>query len=449
METVRVDYFTRSIKAWSLCLIECVFFMPLFLLTYSFLVPEQLSLLALCSLSLMSLAGVTVRSALPVFWKRAGASVLLGTLFAVAIGGLGNGTILGVMVCLFAGTVLAYQGVTSAGRTNQNKLYKIGIGLYLLAGILFPRFTELEGFMPFITWVGVLCLAWTLFAVNRSYLRYNTFSEEEAGNRLPRGLRGHNMTWIGAIVLAALLLATGAGRWAGGVLLGMLRQIVGWLTRSSGEPVTIPEEDTGGPAAFPMETGKSHEPGWLSQFLNILFYLFATAVILALVAVVLYWLYKNAGGIWRRWMDRLLAMLGRAGKAERNEAFVDEEIRLKMGKSMSPKWQNWRGIFGSRSGKKVTLEDLPDNRERIRYLYRHLLHAEQAQGYQLKPYFTPQETETELRQQPVPKSREGKSAWGKRRSAAKELLGLYYKARYKEQEPTDDEIARIKRELDL
>lgn len=449
METVRADYFTRSIKAWGLCLVECVFFMPVFLLAYSYLVPGQLSLLALYSLPLASVAGVAVRSVLPVFWKRAGASVVLGSLYAAAIGGTGTVTALGFMVCLLAGTLLAYQGVTSAGRTNRNKLYKIGIGIYLLAGMLFPRFQGLAEFIPFITWVGVLCLAWTLFAVNRSYLRYNTFSEEEAGNRLPRGLRGHNMSWIVAIVAAALLLATGAGSWAGGVLLGMLRQIVGWLTRSSGEPVTIPEEDTGGPAAFPMETGKSHEPGWLSQFLNILFYVFATAVILALVAVVIYWLYKNAGGIWRRWMDRLLAMLGRAGKDERNEAFVDEEIKLKMGKSADAKRRNWRGIFGSRSVKRVRLEDLPDNRERVRYLYRQLLHAEQAQGYAPKPYFTPQETEADLRRQPVPKSKDGKSAWEKRRSAAKELLGLYYKARYKEQEPSDDEISRIKREMNL
>ncbi|RCX18170.1 uncharacterized protein DUF4129 [Fontibacillus phaseoli] len=456
LKSARLDrnYFARSLVLWGLCLVETAFFLPVIVLAHTYLVlPGYLSFPALCAFPLVSLAGVLVRACLPVLWKQIAASLLLGAGFAVlvavvAVPESGTGLILKFLPFMLAGTFFALQGTTSAKRKSHNNLYWSGIAGYLLAGIFFPRFPQLAASVPLVTWSGVFCLAWALFSANMMYLRYSTFSEEGAGNPLPRGLRRHNMIWIGAIVLGAVMLAAGTGRWAGGVLLGLLREIFGWLFRPSDEPKLVPEEAVQ-PPAMEFPPPEAHEPGWLSQLLDAVFFGFGTLVVIALLAALLYWVYKNAGGIWRRWIDRLLSLLGQPSTEKSNKAYVDEETTLKAWESGMSKWRGWLGTFSSRRGRRERWEDLPDNRERIRYLYRRMLKAEQAEGYDLKPHFTPRETEAEIRKLPVSKSRSGKSDWEKRRSTADVLLGLYYRARYGELEPGDDEVARIKTEMKL
>ncbi|WP_410771142.1 DUF4129 domain-containing protein [Fontibacillus sp. BL9] len=447
-----LDYFTRSLALWGLCLLETAFFLPVIVLAYTYLVlPEYLSFRVLCALPLVSLAGVLVRAGLPVLWKQVAASLLLGAGFAglAAVAGSGTGSKMEFPIFLLAGMAFGIQGTSSAGRGNRLKLYWYGIAGYLLAGILFPRFPQLAESLPLVTWSGVFCLAWALFSSNAMYLRYSTFSEEGAGNPLPHGLRRHNMIWIGAIVLVAVMLAAGAGRWVGGVLLGLLRQIFGWLFRPRDEPEPVPEDVMQPPAMELSPPPETHEPGWLSQVLDTVFFGIGTLVVFALLAAVLYWLYKNAGGIWRRWIDGFLSLMGKTSTDAKNEAYVDEETTLKAWESGMKKWRGWLGPFSSRRGRGERWEDLSDNRERVRYLYRRMLKAEQAEGYEVKPHFTPQETEADIRRFPASKPRAGKSDWGKRRSTADALLGLYYRVRYGGQEPEGDEVTRIKTEMKL
>ncbi len=443
--TTRGDWI-RSLQLWGSCLIEYVFFLPIFLVAHVYLVPDWISFTGLMIIPALSLAGVLLRYYLPVVWKRFGFSLLLGTVYAAVASA---GSKLGILLCLTAGAVAAFQGTSSDGRKNRQKLYWCGIGSYLLAWILFPRFSQLSALIPLITWLGVLCFAWTLLAANRKYLHYSTFSGEAAANSLPHGMRRHNTVWIGSIVAVAVLLALGAGNRLGLLLLGLIRTIVRWLTGHQKE--IVPEQEEQAPEAPPMEMPfleEPHEPGWLSQFLDVAFYVLGTTAILAFLAFGLYWLYKHGGGIWRRWFDRLSGILRRKGQYEQETAFVDEETKLMAWETAAQKWKRWRAPFLSRFGKRERWEDLSDNRERIRYLYRSILRADQAEGYIVKPYLTPQETETELRNSAAaPKAREAKSAWEKRRFAAQALLGMYYRARYGNQELPDEEIARMKRDI--
>ncbi|MEF2966394.1 DUF4129 domain-containing protein [Paenibacillus sp. M1] len=439
----------RSLRLWCICLIETAFFIPLLVPLYVFLAPEWIAAEAFWTLPAVSLAGVLLQAALhqrlSVFWKRLAAALLLGAAFAAVFMAAGEGS--RSVFNLPLGVIFAFQGVTSAGRKNRQNLYWCGVVLYLLAGIAFPRFPRLEASMPLITWAGIACLAWALFAANRDYLRYSTLSGNVSGSFLPRGLRRHNALWIGGIVLAAVLLAAGVGRWLGGIALSLLRLIVGWLSKPGAEaPPKAEQPAEPPPMDFPVE--EPREPGWLSEILDMAFYVLGTAAIAALLALGAYWLYRNAGGIWRRWLDRLLTLLSRTAPGEAESAFTDEETRLAAPETAASGWRSWRAPFASRFGKRERWDDLADNRERARYLYRRMLKEDRAEGgYEPKPYFTPLETEDEIRRQPASKARDGKPGWKKRRSAADDLLGLYYRARYAEEEPRDEEIAAVKREL--
>lgn len=447
MNTYSANYLSRSLKLWALCLVEVAYMLPLLVIAHNYLVPELITLSAIYILPAILLGGVLLRSMVSVMWKRIGISILPGMLLALAgvAGPLGQPALL-----LAAGTGCALLGITSAERKRRNKLYLWGMALYLLAGIVFPRLPQLASYLSVLTWTGALCLAWTLFATNREFLQYSTFSKEAAGQRLPRGLRRHNSLWIGVIMAAAFLLAAGAGRYIAEGLLAFIRMIFGWLGRPSAEETPIQE-----PVLPPMEMNlpEQGQPDRLAQWLNMIFYVFGIVALLALIGLCGYLLYKkarNSRGIWRRLVDRLLSLLRRNNRSEEEAAFVDEETRLSILETTLNKWKDRLNPF-SRIGRRAERwEDLCDNRERVRYLYRNALRAEQAEGYEVKSYLTPRETEEDIRRLPVA-GKPGRTASSRdqRRSMADTLLGVYYRVRYGEQEPQDEEVARIRREMNL
>lgn len=469
MKTVTRGWTAKSFRLWGLGLVEAIFFLPAYILVLAYLAPELVqpstsSWGVLLLGGAMPFAGVLLRGLVPLFWKRIAASVLLGAVYGMALLAATGSEQAGFLFGLPAGAVLAWQGMTVAGRSSPQKLYWWGIALYTLSGVAFARIPNLAAYMPLITAAGVFCLAWTLFHVNRTYLRYSTFSQEKAtGSRtLPRGLERYNITWIGLIVAAAVLLAAGAGRWLGEGLLQLLRVVVGWLNRPS--PAESPPQTEGGPPPTPFMPAaeEAAEPGWLSQVLDIAFYVLGTGVLLLLLALGVYWLSKHAGDFWRRAVKRLAALLGRRGLPERQTGYVDEEIRLNASKRAGGKLRERRGasFLGLRVGRGERWEELRDNRERVRYLYRRWLRHAQSSGYKPRAHLTPMEQEAEARHLfgrkaasgrfgPEAGKRDPQPDRESRQAATAKLLALYYRARYGEAEPSDEEVSSAKRELDL
>ncbi|MCH1640256.1 hypothetical protein MJ257_09065 [Paenibacillus timonensis] len=483
-------YLLETLRLGLACLMEYILLLPAWILFAAFLRPPELPIAGLGLLPLLSLAGVLLGTRLRKLWQRGATALAFGAAFAAAAfawaggpGALGFGDVpsavqpptqaaavalLQTAALLAAGVFCSLQGMTVRNRQGSFRLYWAGLGLYFLAGIFYPRIEALQGTAPLITWAGAFSLAAALFMTNHQYLRYSSQSAD-SGERLPAGLRRHNRLFVGVIIAAALLLAAGAGRWIGGLLWGLLKAIVRWLTRPqepAPPPLEEPKEEL--PPLEPMLPAESHEPDLLAQILNYAFYVFGGLLLAALLGFVLYWLYKNASGIWRKAIDRLLSLLRRESAAPEQAAYRDEETSLFTWESAL---QGWRKVGARliRPGKPPERwEDMKDNRERVRFLYRLFLRKERERGYSLKPHLTPREMVQEIKRETARPDEAAKAARaGKRKrpagrgvtetageavrrdleSAADPLLRLYYGTRYGEETPGDEEVAELRRRL--
>lgn len=483
-------YPVQVLRFWLTCLMEYMLLLPAWILFAVFLRPPEFPAAGLALLPLLSLAGVLLGARLRKLWQRGAVALALGAVFAATAiawaGGLGAlsfgnapsassasaqaaaAALLQTAALLAAGVFCSLQGMTVRKRQGSFRLYWAGLGLYFLGGIFYPRIGALQGTVPLITWAGVFCLAAALFVTNHQYLRYSSLSGD-SGERLPSGIRRHNRLFVGVIIAAALLLAAGAGRWIGGLLWGMLKAVVRWLTRPQ-EPAPPPleEPEAGIPPLEPMLPVESHEPDLLARILNYAFYAIGGLLMAALLGFVLYWLYRNAGGIWRKAIDRLLSLLRRESGAPEQAAYRDEETSLWTWESAL---QGWRKVGARllRAGKPPERwEEMRDNRERVRYLYRLFLRKERERGVPIKLHLTPRETVEELKRETVrqdeaaPAARPGKrkrsvgvgvsgrageAAREELESAADPLLRLYYGVRYGDETPRDEEVAELRRRL--
>lgn len=449
MKNTGSAYITKTMKICLSCLGELVILMPLYVAGAVFVVPQYLSFAWIALLPLVSFLGVAVRHYVPVLWKKLAAAILIGagcTAIVIASGLTGWLQLVGVVAVLFA-----LQGMTAAERAGEAKLYWYGVALYFVAGIVFSRVDILRAQLPLITWLGIGCLALALFITNYDYLRYSTLSD--ASSPLPKGMRRHNTIFIVIILGLVILLAAGAGRWIGSRLLSIVKYIFAWFMRPSKEPVAPqPEEAAPLPMLFP---GEVQEPGLLAHILNVIFYIIGGALVAVLLGLVLYWLYKNAGGVWRRGIERLLALLRRRDHGEGNVAYHDEETSIFSWEETRQKWSHWRKAFNRLSRRQERYEDMTSNQERVRYLYRRLISAGREEGYPFKPGLTPRETVHNMQQYDEEQDKQARgrksvnSGRITRRTAMEPFIAIYYRVRYGEQEPEDEEVAEIKRKLNL
>ncbi len=226
------------------------------------------------------------------------------------------------------------------------------------------------------------------------------------------------------------------------------RLIIGWLSRllsGSEEPAPIEAVPSAAPPELPQT--EVHEPGLLSVIFEFIFYGIGAAVLLLVLYLGLRWLYRNTGGIFRRAIDALLSMLRRASPQE-HAAFQDEEENIfaweKTVQDVREYWLN-RLKPGSRRDR---WESMNGSRERIRWLYRHWLGAKQAEGYEVKGFLTPSETGEEVKEWAGNRKHMRKSG-GSSEVSPDELLQLYNKARYGNDEASGKDLEQLKKQLKL
>ncbi|MFD3259768.1 DUF4129 domain-containing protein [Paenibacillus lentus] len=437
-------YIIRTLKLCLSCLGEIVVLMPLYLAAVILLSPRFLPLGWMVILPFISSLGAAIHSYVSVLWKKLGIAVLIGAASAaifIGTGAEGLSSLIGLGAALFA-----LQGMTAAARAGEAKLYWYGIALYFVAGIAYSRIALLRGELGLLTWLGAACLGIALFMTNYEYLRYTTLANKSA-SPLPRGLRRHNTVFIVIILGLIVLFAAGVGRWIGHMLLQVIRHIVAWITRSSGEPEALqPEEVQEPPMMFIPE--EIQKPGLLSQILDILFHVIGGAVVAAIVVFALYWLYKNAGGFWKRSIDRLLALLRRQDRAGESAGYRDEESSIFSWEEKRQKWGQWRGALARFGKRQERYEDMHSNQERVRFLYRRFLLARLKEGCEWRPGHTPLEMARDmLLHDDKKKDQKGKPGQAAHKAAIEPLIKLYYRVRYGGQEPDDEEVANIIRML--
>jgi hypothetical protein len=100
------------------------------------------------------------------------------------------------------------------------------------------------------------------------------------------------------------------------------------------------------------------------------------------------------------------------------------------------------------SGKREPrLEDMPDNREKARFLYRRWLRSLADRGYRVQCALTPVETAQDVGEWRR-KSPDAKAAPPLSPEEQKALIELYYLARYRNDQPSDEQLNDIRRNQD-
>lgn len=442
MSTESAEQLKVSLKLWLGCVLEWLLFLPLWVLLEVYLPPARALIPWMYILPLLSLPGVLLRQVCNRRWQQLLAALPLGAVAGIVCGGLN----IQALPLIAVSALFAYLGMNAASRNQRLRTYIAGLTVYFAAAIIYARVPELQPSLKLLTWSGSLCLILALLDSNISFLRYSSLTAE--ASRLPSGMWRHNRLFILLFVAVAAVLAAGAGQAIGTLIWKTVRLISGWLSTLLSGSEEAPPAETAPPAAAPeFPPAEVKEPGLLSMIFEIIFYGIGAAALLVVLYLGLRWLYRNTGGLFRRAVDALLAMLRKEAPQEQ-ASFQDEEKNIfaweKTVQSLKDYWRNRLRPGGPRD----RWETMNGSRERVRWLYRHWLSAKQAEGYAVKGFLTPSETGADVAEWAESRKQPRKSSGGSEASP-EELLQLYNQARYGKDATPGKDLEQLKKQLKL
>ncbi|WP_375102824.1 hypothetical protein ACDZ28_22855 [Paenibacillus sp. RS8] len=444
MKLTSSGYVWSTIKLWIFSILELLLVLPVWILFQVYVLPKQIDPLWLSVMPLVSLLGILLRRQCSVRWKQLLAALILGATTGI----LSSGSLSIESLPLgIAGFICAYLGMTADSRDQTSRKYWLGIVIYFVATIVFHRIPDLEATVTLLTWCGSLCLLLTLLISNSSYLQYSTLSNE--GKALPKGLQRNNRIYVIGIGIVAAVLAAGVGKAIGTLLWNMVRSFFGWISKlfsGSSEPLPPSVEQ---PQASPeLPFVGEQKPGLLAAILDVAFYVAGTVLVGVAIYFAVRWLYRNAGGKLKRFMDALLSMLRREHTPKDNTSYLDEEKSVFTWEQTLQGLRNFWSTRLTPRHRKDRWEQMQSERERVRWLYRRWLHMKEDQGYVVKKYLTPKETEDDILKWTALNHSKRKGDESSV-NTSNSLIKIYEKVRYGEENPSANDAAALKDELKL
>lgn len=364
--------------------------------------------------------------------------VWLKLLAAIGLAGIAAYLLFGINswmpVTAMAGIFLVYRGIRLSHASWEDHfplpLSWFGLGLYLLTAFLFSHWEPLLPFRNAVSLLGLVLIVCMLFVMNHRAMRAAAHAAE-APVVLPRRMLKQNRWMTG--ILAAVVLLIGLFEQlrtlVGAVARAIVREIVMWFSRI---PLTM-HRISGGeslpPPLPPVSAGGN--PFWV-KVLDILFFIVAGIIILALAGTV-------AVVIWTgvRTLCRLIAdVLGKRSEAMA-EGYIDRreslwDMRRITGNALNRTRRWFRVHFPAPE----RWQDMADNRQRMRYLYRRYVRRAMEKGF--VPAAAATAAETVLQARPYVEDAR----------IAERLLASYQAARYGEAMPSDADVAAVKDALD-
>jgi hypothetical protein len=389
----------------------------------------------------LSLAAAFAGVWIQVRWQQLAAALAV----AVGTGWLGGygawSAAAGVLV--FAA---AMQGFTVAQRYVSYAWTWTGVIVSFMASIAVhavPSWKTLE--FPVLAG-GILNLATAFYDWNHRYLKDVSMAGENE-RRVPAELTRPNRLYLTVLIVAVLALAAGVGGWITGMIGWMLSEVRKLLLLLFGRSKAVEIQPTPEPLPPPpfQPQPQASEPGLFAKIFNVLVHLLAYTIMAALIGWGLWVLYRNRRRIWQALM-RVLAMLlgGRTNPARQPHGFTDEESSLFSWEETLARLRKTR-IGRMLSGKREPrFEDMSGNREKARFLYRRWLRVQADHGYRVRGDLTPSETARDVERWRIAddSSTRNPSLTAQDDQA---LIDLYYRVRYRDEEPTDDQVAAIRR----
>jgi hypothetical protein len=428
---------------WLQGMAECLVLFPVILLIGIFFIPSHLIWIWIGSLPVLFMLGLLFRTLLMNHkrWVYLFLTLLTGSLMPLIAM---NDGLLSIVISWIIGFSVTYRAILYAQHSWEDvfsvSILWVGLPIYFVAYFFYRYNGTLYPYLDAMTWAGMVTLVLTLFLTNSAILKTATLSNEKRPF-LSRTLKWHNRFFILTTIIIILLLTNyKLLQDAFSNLTAMISNWIKWFFSLFGndEPVEATAPELPEQPSF----GEQGEASAFAEMIERIVIIVAIVVGIVACLVLLYYLSKKM----RRWLKKGFAwvlaflnqMLQRTDQDDEDRQYIDEKESLM-------DWKQWRKNYedkvkdwlSSMFKREPRWEDLPNNRERVRYLYRHFIMQQMKNGYQLKRYHTPSEAIDDIQKRNSTNE-----------SNVNELEKKYSKARYGNQEISDQNIKDINSNID-
>ena len=343
-----------------------------------------------------------------------------------------------ILILYVMGYAAFARGYRVTSSSNQHQfsdnsiIYAMGLLLYIVIFILSLFLPELKQLQGMLAAMGAAALLSVAFLLNRRMLgkvNYSDMNQVSVPRHVLHMNKRYVMIFLAAIFTISLLIFSSVMDW----LWKAVRYVLNALSSQEQEPVQ--EENIDEPVnpmeQLPIGEGQGASPfwEWLEKIVIASVYvLLACAIILLII-----WLFRN---LIQRWFPRLWAALKQFLTREREEAadgdYRDEHFNtLEWDKLKNEMKLPFHQLIRRFKRKSEKLSDYPNNRERVRFLYRSKLREAVVKGYEPLESHTPHETLAEIAKL---------TANEDERKQLSKLALSYDAARYGDTELKDDQV---------
>lgn len=337
---------------------------------------------------------------------------------------------------IFAFTsLLAYRGTLYGMRRWYellNSMMVIGsLMLFFVMSLFFKYYEPLQSYANFFTFTGVVVLAIVLVLMNVSHLQAAALTQESEDVKAIRPILKVNRLYLAVLFLLIMGISFYDTLWK-----LALQSLQAWLSRlrfptGEDEIEPVPPMDNTMQNLIPMD---DNEPSRLAMLLERIF-MWVAFIVAFVVGIGLLILAVRHG---MKFLRKLFGFMNSISSESDSTGYVDIKESL-LNNTKTERRNKWRKMWEHWRHQEPKWQDLRNNRERARYLYKHWILEMIRRGYTWKPYYTPSETTSDT------------SHWLKEQENAKAtgIATVYQKARYgkPDQEPTDEEITAMHKKV--
>jgi len=336
------------------------------------------------------------------------------------------------------GTVAFARGIQLRGKRWEDIFPLAGLwaGLaeYFIGFFFFTRVETLKPFSPVFGWVGIVYMVIALFTVNFTHLKVASLPGDKEPV-IPTTIKKHNR-----LLIAIMLVVIGIISYFNTLKEGVERLVsyIGYLLwrfivlLSELLAPTSPQEPSGlegGGFEVLLPPVEEKAPSFWDKIISILSSIIAIIAGLILLGLLIYAIYKLFKKIMT-WLSRFYQM----GKdIEYYGGYIDEKESLMdlkgLGKDYVDCFRQWLAGLMEREAK---WNELKNNKERIRYIYRRFLFHYITAGYSFKEYLTPTEVGRELSKKDPEKSKD-----------IGDLTAAYEQVRYGDKDVDDEKMEKL------
>jgi len=370
--------------------IELLLFFPIVLWLYLTVSPLSLGLwivVLVGSYVLGAIFGPYVRLSRAIYLMIASAIAAVIVVLLIYIGNYAFGMI---VAWLFL-TYIMYRGA-SMTVSSWRQMFPIsaccvGLIVYFIAAI---AANNAESWAPYVTAIqtlGIISLAATLLRANRHHLQLSA----PAGYAVSKLITVRNAMWLGILFLVILLVSYFQiiGTAFRSILL-FIAYVVGYIMSLLIHPTELKPSQVENPLSQIDMGTEMREPSFWDKFFDVALTVFAIALLVGLAAFILVVVGRYLWKVLRKALRKRNLLADGVG-------YVDEKRKLT--DSRESGGGRWRRKLAGMFKRETRWRDLPDWRERVRWLYKRKVQTSVADGYVFLSQRTAHETMQAIREE--------------------------------------------------